>query len=117
MCTPIESRPNVNAIVYIHPPTIESHNHKHPYSPIPTHSYVSLSAVHRTVPFRNHATVSDTRIIEHYRARHGPAWDGSYVIWVVPPDVEGHPAQVVEEDGAYVCVRVSLCVFFLFWGW
>lgn len=65
------------------------------------HRYVSLSAVHRTVPFRNHATVSDTRIIQHYRARLGAAWDGSYVIWVVPPEADGGPLprQVLEEDG------------------
>lgn len=62
---------------------------------------MSLSAVHRTVPFRNHATVSDTRIVQHYRARQrGAAWDGSYAIWVVPPEADGgpYPRQVVEED-------------------
>ncbi len=78
--------------------------------------------MHRTVPFRNHATVSDTRIIEHYRARlpggqgqhqgqQQQAWDGSYVIWVVPPEVDGrYPRQVVDEDGA--CVRAwRLCIY------
>ena len=42
--------------------------------------YVSLSAVHRTIPFRNFATVADTQIIEHYRRRQPPGqeWDGTF---------------------------------------
>lgn len=87
-------------------------------SVLPTHNtnvksayrYVSLSAVHRTVPFRNHATVSDTRIIQHYRQRLGDAWDGSYVIWVVPPEADGgpYPRQVLEEDGESWCGGVAV---------
>lgn len=63
--------------------------------------YVSLSAVHRTIPFRNHATVADTQITEHYQKRLPPGgeWDRKFTIWVVPPQVESaYPRQVMDEN-------------------
>ena len=79
--------------------------------------YVSLSAVHRTIPFRNHATVADTQIINHYRRRlalkEGEEWDGKYVIWVVPPETEigidtPYPKEVREEGGVIMKWGASL---------
>ncbi len=79
--------------------------------------YVSLSAVHRTIPFRNHATVADTEIMNHYRRRlalkDNEEWDGKYIIWVVPPETEigvgtPLPKQVREEGGVVMKWGASL---------
>ena len=61
--------------------------------------YVSLSSVHRTIPFRGHGTVADTSIIDHYQAKYGDEWDRHYTVWVVPPDATSYPPDVLNDDG------------------
>lgn len=39
----------------------------------------------------------------HYREKaeqRGGEWDGSFVVWMVPPDVDTLPAQVTADEGA-----------------